>query len=215
MKRKIEIFFILIIITILFSCGKSSSQKSDLSKTNSTSGLDSCNNPDGNINCCFAEMPVELTNIMKIAEDIEPGERIIISGRILKQDSITPYPNAVIYAYHTDNNGYYSKKGNETGIQKWHGHLHGWCKTDDKGYYEIHTIKPARYPENLFPAHIHSAIKLPDDSQPVFINDFVFSDDDLVNEKYLNGLKEEGGTGVVELKKSDGILKGTRDIILK
>jgi protocatechuate 3,4-dioxygenase beta subunit len=126
-----------------------------------------------------------------------------------------PYPGIIIYAYHTDNKGYYSKRGNETGVQKWHGHLYGYCKTDPDGRYEIHTIKPARYPSNDFPAHIHWYIKEPDGKME-YLNDFVFSDDSLVTQKYIASLADRGDNGIIELEKnSNGIYEGERITILK
>ena len=177
---------------------------------------DTCNDPDANINCCFINMPSHLTPVMEIAPKEEAGERIVIKGTIFKKDGVTPYPNLTLYAYQTDNNGYYAKKGTEKGFQKWHGHLHGWCKTDNNGRYEIHSIRPAPYPDNTMPAHIHCAVKLPQPSPPFYINDFVFADDNLVNKGYLSTLNSPGGTGVVQLhKKENGHWEGERNITLQ
>lgn len=177
--------------------------------------IDTCDNPDAKINCCFLNMPSKLTNVMTIAGQNEAGGRLIITGTLFKPDGVTPYPNVILYAYHTDNSGHYSKKGDEKGVQKWHGHLHGWCKSGSDGKYELHTIRPARYPDNSVPAHIHAAFKLPG-GQMGYINDFVFKDDSLVNEKYLSSLSDIGGTGVVDIKKTaKNIWKGKRDLILK
>jgi protocatechuate 3,4-dioxygenase beta subunit len=153
---------------------------------------------------------------MSIAKQDEPGERLVISGTIFKADGRTPYPNVILYAYHTDNKGYYSKTGKETGILKWHGRLHGWCKTDQNGYYEIRTIRPARYPNNSIPAHIHMTVKEPMDKGTYHISDCVFKDDSLVNEQYLQSIRSMiGASGVVTLKKStEGIWVGRRDIVL-
>lgn len=177
--------------------------------------IDTCDNPDAKINCCFVNMPSKLKNVMTIGGQNEPGDKLIITGTLFKSDGVTPYPNVIFYAYHTDNSGHYSKKGDEKGFQKWHGHLHGWCKSDGDGMYEIHTIRPARYPDNSMPAHIHAAFKLPD-GQMDYINDFVFNDDSLVNEKYLSSLSNLGGTGVVDIQKTaKKIWTGKRDLILK
>ena len=152
-------------------------------------------------------------NVITIANKNEPGERLIITGTIFKIDGITPYPNVILYAYHTDNSGNYSKKGSEKGFQKWHGHLHGWCKTNSDGKYELHTIRPARYPDNTIPAHIHTAFKTPE-GQTDYINDFVFKDDDLVNEAYKSN-RFGGGTGIVDIQKgADNVWSGKRDIVL-
>jgi protocatechuate 3,4-dioxygenase beta subunit len=215
----VKILSAFMILLSVYSCGKSEQKNiqtsSDKTISNSDVTKDTCDSPDANIDCSFRNMPADLTNILTISKPGEPGEKIIISGNIFHSDSTTPYKDVIIYAYQTDSSGYYSKKGNETGAQKWQGHLHGWCVTDSNGYYEIHTIRPGRYPSNDFPAHIHPVIKLPDDSKPFYINDFVFNDDSLVNEKYISSLQYPGGTGVVELIISEGgILRAHRNIIL-
>lgn len=181
---------------------------------NHTQAVD-CDNPDADIHCCFVNMPASLTSTMTIAPMDEPGDRLVITGTIYKADGKTPYPNVILYAYHTDSKGYYSKKGTESGIQKWHGHLHGWCKTDGNGVYKIQTIRPARYPNNTIPAHIHAAIQT-DKGEAMWITDYVFKDDSLVDKKYLSSITNVGGTGVVELKKnSDNSWTGKRDITIR
>ncbi|MEO6696104.1 MAG: intradiol ring-cleavage dioxygenase [Ignavibacteria bacterium] len=210
------VIFCLVITSIY--CGQTNSQKQiETSSNNSNiSDNDTCVGPDANINCCFQYMPDTLNHIIDIAEETEPGEKIIIKGTIFKEDGLTPYPNILIYSYHTDNSGYYSKKGNEKGIRKWHGYLYGWAKTDQNGKYELHSIRPGKYPAGGAPAHIHSAIKEPGIDEPYYINDFVFKDDNLVNEYYLSSLRLKGGQGVVDLKRDQNeILTGVRDIILK
>lgn len=176
---------------------------------------DTCDNPDAPISCSFANMPLSLSSTLTIAGKKEPGEELIISGTIYKEDGKSPYPNVIVYAYHTDSHGYYSKKGWETGAQKWHGHLHGWCKTDSNGHYRIQTIRPARYPDNSMPAHIHAAVKK-ENGRMYWISDFVFKDDDLVNKKYLSSIAGMvGGTGVVDIRRdADNRWVGKRNIVL-
>ncbi len=170
--------------------------------------------PDGSVHCCFLAMPQTLTNRMEIADSTETGRRIVISGVVYKADGKTPYPKVIIYAYHTDNTGHYSKRGDETGIQKWHGHLHGWCRTNDKGEYEIHTIQPAPYPSGGIPAHIHAVVREPNEKDPYYINDYVFSDDPLVDAKYIADQPEVGGSGVVTLTEQNGVWVGIRNLIV-
>ncbi len=199
-----------------FSCGQTIQQKQNTSSLErNLISEDTCSDPDADINCSFINMPENLSYIMNITDKSEPGTRISISGTIYKPDGKTPFPDVIIYAYHTDNKGNYSKKGNEKGVQRWHGYLHGWCKTDINGKYEINSIKPERYPSNDEPAHIHAAIKESGNSSPYHITDFVFSDDVMVNQEYLSRLREIGGTGVVDLKVENETLTGKRDIILK
>ena len=199
----------------LVSCTNNTPERTPAIAASFESAPDDCDDPDADINCCFVGMPSELTSTMTICGPEEPGERLILSGTVYQADGKTPFPGVILYAYHTDNKGIYSKNGTETGVQKWHGHLHGWCKTDQNGHYEIHTIRPASYPKSTAPAHIHSAVKKPDNSRPFYINDFVFRDDPFVSEKNTANLRNPGGSGIVDvLKSAEGVWTGKRDLIL-
>jgi protocatechuate 3,4-dioxygenase beta subunit len=202
-----------LLVAFLISCGQPYSQK-QLSDT-SLKLNEACDNPDAPIDCCFQGAPANVNHVMWITGPDEPGEKLVISGTIFKADGLTPYEGVMLYAYHTDNSGLYSKTGKEKGVQKWHGRLHGWCKTGKDGHYRIHTIRPARYPSNTMPAHIHSAIKTPE-GKMMYINDFVFHDDSLVNDRYISMQLEEGGDGVLNATmNSEGIWTAFRDIVLK
>jgi protocatechuate 3,4-dioxygenase beta subunit len=173
------------IMAFLAACGQRNANES----LSQSAYQDTCDNPDANINCCFINTPANLKSVMTIAAPIESGERLIVSGTIFKADGRTPYPDVVLYAYHTDANG----------------------------HYEIRSIRPARYPDNSMPAHIHIAVKEPKGKEPFYISDVVFKDDALVNERYLQSINAMvGGTGVVALaKSSDGTTwNGHRDIVL-
>ena len=208
---------ILVTIWVLYSCDYVNHTGQNSSSFNTESQKDTCDNPDADINCSFIHMPSAINNIMNIAADKEPGDKMIIKGTIFKQDGKTPYQGVILYAYQTDNNGYYSKSGKEKGAQKWHGRLHGWCKTDQNGKYEIRSIRPAPYPNNRIPAHIHMVIKEPLNNKTYYISDIVFKDDKMVNDLYLRSISsKQGGSGVVDLKKSNqGIWRGERNIVLK
>jgi protocatechuate 3,4-dioxygenase beta subunit len=202
-----------LLVLAFLSCRQTKSQRQN-NLHNTQLPADTCDNPDADISCYFVNTPTALSNVMTIPGQNEHGEKLVITGTIFKEDGKTPYPNIILYAYHTDSEGYYSKKGTETGVQKWHGRLHGWCMTDSNGYYEIRTIRPARYPDNSMPAHIHAAIKT-DSGQMLWITDYVFKDDSLADDKYLSSLTNVGGTGVVDIKKTaENIWTGIRDIVL-
>jgi len=213
MGTSIKIIYILI-VTVLFSCSSSTSQENE-SKNFHLVKNDKCDNPEAEVSCCFSNMPASLSNVMVIAGATEPGERLIIAGKILKKDGLTPYDNVLIYAYHTDSKGFYSKAGNEKGFQKWHGKLHGWCRTGPGGNYEIHTIRPASYPNSSAPAHIHAAIQLPDTTASFYISDFIFSDDPFVTRDNTGMIaRNPGGDGIVDLNLVEGVWNGNRNIIL-
>lgn len=101
------------IIFCLFSCGNSGSRKNNASEKLSDD-KDTCDNPDAPLSCLFVNLPEDLSNKMEIADNADEGVRIIIKGQIFKDDGVTPYNELIIYAYHTDNKGYYTKKGDET-----------------------------------------------------------------------------------------------------
>src|SRR5215213_4221665 len=95
----------------------------------------------------------------------EAGPKMVISGVIYQADGKTPAKDVVLYVYHTDQTGHYSRKGNETGWGKRHGYIRGWMKTNEKGEYKFYTLRPAAYPNANIPQHIHPTIKEPDKNE--------------------------------------------------
>jgi protocatechuate 3,4-dioxygenase beta subunit len=176
---------------------------------------DICDDDNENLACCFLNMPKQLSHMLAIAGKDEPGERLSITGRLTRSEENTPYPGVLMYAYHTNKRGVYPKSGTEVGIHKWHGYLHAWGKTNERGEYEIRSIRPAMYPSNSAPAHIHLVIKEPN-GKMTYVNDFIFKDDPLVTAAYLSRLYYRGDNGVVDLKKNEGgVWIGTRNIPIR
>lgn len=214
MSNYTKIGFAILVITAFVSCKQSASDSENPQTVAAVTQKDSCDNPDANINCYFLNMPKQLTSTMVIPNNDAEGEKMTISGTIYKKDKKTPYSDVILYAYHTDTKGEYSKKGNEKGVQKWHGSHHGWCKTDKNGNYKIETIRPASYPGTTNPQHIHSAIKVPDNETPFHITDFMFKDDPLLPKTQQNKFSYQGGNGVIDVKKVNNQWIGNRDIVL-
>src|SRR5688572_14218900 len=208
-KRTIGTWVLMLYLSV--SCGQS---------TNTTPGqqklADSdCDHPDAPVGCRFVHMPATLTSVMKINYEGVPGTPMFIKGVLYKSDGKTPWPGVILYGYHTDSKGYYSKRGNEKGIQKVQGQLHGWCKSDSHGRYEIQSIRPAPYPGNQNPAHIHLVVQLPETGKMFYINDIVFDDDPIVKRMQESNPNHSHIAGVMTLKKQDGVWRGNHDIILK
>lgn len=103
----------------------------------------------------MAEAPAQLHSSERIAPANEPGTPLVISGTIVGADGKTPVPGVVVYAYHTDNDGLYTRTGASEEIGEREPRLRGWAKTDANGHFEFRTIKPAPYPHRSVPAHIH------------------------------------------------------------
>lgn len=106
-----------------------------------------------------------------IANPQEPGERVIVAGRVFAQDGVTPVVGASVYVYHTDAKGYYSPGTNDNRNPR----LRGYMRTDAQGRYEFNTIKPGSYPNSRVPAHIHYVVTAAGFSERIF--EIVFEGD--------------------------------------
>ncbi len=165
--------------------------------------------------CGAKEAPADVSWETSIASERVEGERLILEGTIYESDGKTPAENVIVYAYHTNNQGAYEKKGNETGNGVRHGYLRGWSKTNGEGKYRFNTIKPAPYPSHAEPAHIHMTL-MREDFDEYWINATWFKGDKIITKEMTNKLKRTGGfSNIIELKKSEnGTWLGVRDIIL-
>ncbi len=145
----------------------------------------------------------------------EPGERLVLTGRVLRPDGKSPARGVVLYLHHTNAQGVYPRRGDERGWGRRHGYLRGWLKTNTGGEYRIETIRPGAYPGRSAPAHVHVTVKEPD-RQEYWIDDFVFDDDPLVDGAYRGRRESRGGSGIVTLAKdATGTWVGRRDIVLE
>lgn len=107
-----------------------------------------------------------------IAGKDEAGERLIVTGVVFGADGKTPLANASIYVYHTDAKGLYTPGTNNDSRNP---RLRGYLRTDAQGHYEYSTIKPAPYPNNNAPAHIHYHVNAPGYQERIF--EIVFEGD--------------------------------------
>jgi len=144
----------------------------------------------------------------------EPGPRIRISGIVYQRDGKTPAKDVVIYVYHTDQTGHYSPGPNATGWERRNGRIRGWMKTDKNGFYQFYTLKPGHYPNTNIPAHIHIVVKEPDKNE-YYIDEYLFDGDRFLTETERKKQEKRAGDGIIKLiPQSNGLLHGTRNIIL-
>ena len=151
---------------------------------------------------------------IRMVTDSEPGERMSISGIIYLPDGKTPVKDAILSVWHTDSKGFYIAGGGGAG--ELHPRIHGRMKTGSDGKYEFQTIRPAPYPNNSAPAHIHAHISAPDFPEYALI--YYFEGDNLITDKNRSELNSHrGGTpSVIKLTKdNNGVLTGHRNIILE
>jgi len=155
----------------------------------------------------------QLKNMLWLPDWNEKGRRLAVNGTVFKVDGKTPAANVILYLYHTDQTGRYSTKGDETGWGKRHGYIRGWLRTDEKGSYKFFTLKPAAYPGNTIPAHIHVFVKEPGMNE-YYIDDFLFTDDPLLTASERKKQQGRGGHGILVTKDVGNMLKAERNIYL-
>jgi protocatechuate 3,4-dioxygenase beta subunit len=86
----------------------------------------------------------------------EPGNRMVIAGRIWKADGKKPAGAERVLVYHTDARGDYGSRPGATPAQgRRDARLSGYVTTDPEGRFEVRTIRPGPYPAGNIPAHVH------------------------------------------------------------
>jgi protocatechuate 3,4-dioxygenase beta subunit len=146
-----------------------------------------------------------------IVSDKEPGQPLIISGRIFAPDGQTPLQGITLFVYQTDATGVYS--GNGVNGDNRNTRIHGAMKTGADGRYEFRTIKPGSYPRTRNPAHIHAYLSGPGYPE-YWIEDYLFADDPFVTDDVKSRLGNLGSfSSVLKLEQGhDGVLRAIRDI---
>jgi protocatechuate 3,4-dioxygenase beta subunit len=118
--------------------------------------------------------PATVTTTGRIAPPSDPGVPLTIHGRVVTSAG-APVVNGIVFAWQTDASGQYDRRG--TPAHSWR--LRGWARTDDRGTFTFHTIRPAAYPDHREPAHVHFSLELTD-GRRYFTRDLNFADDPLV-----------------------------------
>ena len=198
-----------ILYLLLISCNEQTNHKpKNESNKIVGNGCDGCE-------LMYIGMPKNISSIDTSSGWNEEGQKLIITGTTFQLDGKTPAPNVVIYYWQTDNNGYYSPKAEMDEKAKKHGHIRGWVKTDANGKYTIKTIRPAPYPNDILPAHIHLSIKEPDIENEYYTDEINFDDDKLLI-PHLKKYRQEnrGGSGITRILLKDSLQIAEHDIIL-
>ena len=196
----------------LAACGAApASQDQDAERAGVRADLYQCEGCEG----VYERDAAGLSSQAQIGPEDEPGESLTLRGTVYEADGRTPAPGVVIYAYQTNAEGLYANGTDETEWSRRHGNLRGWAKTGDDGTYRFDTIKPAPYPDQDMPAHVHFTILEPG-RQPYWIDDIVFDGEFGVTDEYRRQMTDRGGNGIVALETgAGGKLSVRRDIILE
>ncbi len=165
--------------------------------------------------CGAMDAPNELDWKARIASVNEPGEPLVLSGTIYQAEGTSPASGVLVYAYHTNAEGDYPKRGDETGNGQRHGYLRAWVKTNAMGQYEFTTIKPAPYPSHEEPAHIHMTLSAK--GVPEYWLDAIwFAGDPLITPELKARVTRTGGSSnIIDLSQDqNGVWIGQKDFIL-
>jgi protocatechuate 3,4-dioxygenase beta subunit len=143
-----------------------------------------------------------------IAAKEEPGERLTVTGNVYGPDGKTPLSGVSVYVYHTDAKGLYTPDTNDNRNPR----LRGYMRTDAQGRYEFNTIKPAPYPNNRIPAHIHYVVNAPGYKERIF--EIVFADDPKIDERMRADAAREGSAFSIRplTRDQQGVWRCTQDI---
>lgn len=159
-------------------------------------------------------LPTDPSATTRIGAADEPGEPLRIEGTVYGPDG-TPAPGVIVYAYHTNAEGEYPRNDRSDGWAARHGRLRAWARTGPEGRYRFETIRPASYPNQTTPAHVHMHVVEPG-CCTYYINSIHFSDDPLLDpdDQEPEGMAR-GGDGVVQpTRDADGGWRVERDIHL-
>ena len=138
----------------------------------------------------------------------EPGERLVVTGRLFAHDGRRALAGVRIELWQTDAKGLYAPDGSME------PRLRGELVTGPRGEYEIRTIRPAPYPNRPIPAHIHYRVVAAGGAEMFELR---FDDDTLVSRSERERSKRDGAFGEVQPVRAgpDGTKRVTKDLRLR
>ncbi len=211
MKTLFKIGYYVILLGLVTGCN---GQTKDMNNPSNINENKFVGGPFENAEFMYIGMPDKISSIDTSAGWTQKGQKLLITGTIFKLDGKTPAPNVKLYYYHTDINGYYAnREGLDQRVVR-HGYIRGWVKSDENGKYSIYTVRPAPYPNEEMPAHIHPAIKEPDIDKEYYIDEFVFDDDKLLTGKPRRAMENRGGSGILRVLVSGDLQIAEHNIVL-
>lgn len=108
----------------------------------------------------FAQKSDSATWESHISVPGKTGTQLVIYGKVIGSNG-NPLKGADLWIYHTDAGGFYAKdeSGNDQGWRQ--ADYSARLQSGPDGNFEIHTIRPAGYPNSINPAHLHIRINAP------------------------------------------------------
>jgi protocatechuate 3,4-dioxygenase, beta subunit len=163
----------------------------------------------------FAGMP-DATAIgpsLTLTTASDPGAPLVVEGRVIQVDGRTPAAGTILYLYHTNAEGLYAPAADQPHTRR-HGKLRGWVRTDAEGRFTFISIRPAPYPNEQIPAHIHVFVKEPD-KDVHYLDEVRFLDDPLLTPEVRARNEGRGGDLDIALRRdASGTWRGRLAIVL-
>lgn len=145
----------------------------------------------------------------QLADPLEEGTKIIISGQVFNLECLEVIPNTEIDVWHADDSGAYDNNAYN---------LRGKTLSNSQGFYVFETVKPGWYLNGASyrPSHIHFKITPPDGStlttQLYFEGDPYIASDDAASVQ--GGVYNATERIIPLVENDDGVLEGTWDIFV-
>lgn len=202
---------LLLILSVWMGCQSEThrSQTSPMAKADSLIVGGSCETCE----YMYIGQPAEIDAVDTSEGWREPGQKLVVKGRVFQIDGKTPAAGILLYYWQTDHAGLYSYRSTMPDGVRRHGHIRGWLRTDAEGRYTLYTARPAPYPNSNIAAHIHMVVKEPGMSE-YYIDDYEFDDDKLLTGVERKKRSSRGGTGVLRSEVVNGVQVAERNIIL-
>lgn len=118
--------------------------------------------------------PEDAPSSVELTGPDEPGQPLTVEGVVTADGE--PVPGAGVFVYQTGADGIYGPEGNSN------PRIHGYLRTDEKGRFTLHTIKPGSYPGSNVAPHIHLHATPPGSDREV-TKELVFEGDPQVSER--------------------------------
>lgn len=212
MKRIIQFALIGLLFSTFTGCngqtnpGKAT-QENTGSKTIVGGGCEGCE-------LMYAGMPETISSVHTSIGWTQGNQKLMVTGKIFQPDGKTAAPNVIIYYWHTDDKGLYASNDQTPEKVKPHGNLRGWVRSDENGNYTIKTSRPAPYPGEDIPQHIHLSIKEPGLNNEYYA-DLYFDDDPLYlkhQKKY--GKLDRAGTEILRVLLDSNVQVAEHNIVV-
>lgn len=198
------------VVLFLYSCsGQHERQVNQLTSPKQLvgGGCDGCE-------LMYISMPKNISHVSTSVGWNGNGQKLLIEGTVYQPDGVTPASGVIIYYWHTDEFGLYSSDKITPNEAVRHGKMRGWIKTANDGKYQIFTSRPAPYPNEEIPSHIHIAVKEPGIPNEYYL-DWYFDDDNLyLNHRKKYGKFDRGGTEILRVLLKDGVQIAEHNVIL-